>query len=197
MARPCRHVDAVVAATVLFASFRRARTQEVSSAEEQAFRLVNNAPDNLHVPVWAVMQSGSLAAVFVVSGELCRRGRVRSATASLLAGVGVWAGVKAVKPLVGRGRPSRHLDDVSVRGHPQTGLGYPSGHAAVATTLALVVSGDLGAVWRATTLVVAGLTGGARMYAGAHLPLDVVGGLAIGVLCGRGANAILSDTQSP
>jgi membrane-associated phospholipid phosphatase len=36
-----------------------------------------------------------------------------------------------------------------------------------------------------------GIIGSTRMYVGAHLPLDVVGGVAIGVLCGRAAGAIM------
>ena len=35
---------------------------------------------------------------------------------------------------------------------------------------------------RIVALTVAGLTGFARMYVGAHLPLDIVGGVAIGSL---------------
>jgi membrane-associated phospholipid phosphatase len=38
-------------------------------------------------------------------------------------------------------------------------------------------------------LAVAAITGTARMYVGAHLPLDVVGGYAIGALCGQLTNA--------
>ena len=156
------------------------------------FRLVNDATDRVRVPVWAIMQSGSLAAVFVVAGDQYRRGTKSNAVASLIAGVLVWGGVKAIKPWVGRGRPERHLEEVSVRGSPQTGLGYPSGHAAVATTLALIATRDSSWAHRAAAIAVAGFTGGARMYAGAHLPLDVVGGTAIGVLCGRAANALLN-----
>ena len=34
----------------------------------------------------------------------------------------------------------------------------------------------------------------ARMYVGAHLPLDVAAGFAIGVVCGRATNAVLGAT---
>lgn len=179
-----------LAAVVIVESARRARKPDIGPTEEQIFRLVNGAPDEIEIPVWAVMQSGSLAAVFVVSGALARAGRTSDATRALAAGVVVWAGIKLVKPLVGRGRPQAVLDSVSVRGHSQTGLGYPSGHSAVALTLALAATGSARPVVRAIGVGVAAVTGVARMYVGAHLPLDVAGGLGIGLVCGRAANAV-------
>jgi membrane-associated phospholipid phosphatase len=183
-----------LASMILIGSARKACTHEVGAAEERVFRLFNDAPDEIELPVWAVMQSGSLAGVFVVAGELLRQRRNHAAAASLITGVAVWGGVKLAKPLVGRGRPEHHLDGVSVRGQAQTGLGYPSGHAAVALTLALTATSDTSKTVRAVATAVAGCTGGARMYAGAHLPLDVVGGYAIGLLVSRLA-AVLTDWE--
>lgn len=180
MTRTWRHLGTAAAAVALFDSARRARTHEVGQTEEHVFRIFNDAPDAIHLPVWTVMQSGSLAAVFVVSGELLRQRRTHAAMASLLAGTAVWGGIKLVKPLVGRGRPDRHLEEVAVRGQPQTGLGFPSGHAAVSVTLALAATPPGPA--RALALAVAASTGCGRMYVGAHLPLDVVAGFVAGAL---------------
>jgi len=195
MDRRQRYLGPALAAVALVDSARRARRGKVSPCEERAFRILNDGPEAIRWPVWAVMQSGSLAAVLVVSADRYRRGRVAVAGTSLVAGTLVWGGVKFVKPMVGRGRPEGHLDGVSVRGKAQTGLGYPSGHAAVATTLALIITRDLGPVTRAATLGVAAVTGVARVYVGAHLPVDVVGGAAIGVLSGQAANAIFRSIE--
>jgi membrane-associated phospholipid phosphatase len=184
MRQPFRILSGGAALLVLTSTARDARAGGVSSREEHVFRSVNDLPNALHGPLWAVMQSGSLAAVFVASGVQARRQPAARTITVLLAGVAVWAGVKAVKPLVGRGRPAAELDHVSVRGEKQSGLGYPSGHSAVAATLALALAHDRGTAAGACALGVAALTGGARMYVGAHLPLDVAGGLAIGALGG-------------
>ncbi len=188
-----RDASTVMAAGAVLLSARRARVREVGPIEEGLFRVANDGPDEIDLPLWAVMQSGSLGAVFVVSGWLVRQGRIRAAVMSTITGVTVWGGVKAIKPLIGRGRPDCYLDRVVVRGPSQTGLGYPSGHAAVATVLAIIATSHLEPLERAAALATAGMTGGARMYAGAHLPLDVVGGMAIGLLCGRAARSILAD----
>jgi membrane-associated phospholipid phosphatase len=182
------HVGAALAAAALVDTVRRVKTGEVRPAEEQVFRIFNDAPDEIEIPVWTVMQSGSLAGVFVVSGELLRRGRTQTAAVSMITGTAVWAGIKIVKPLVGRGRPAHHLEGVTVRGKPQTGLGFPSGHAAVSLTLALMATKPGPA--RTLALGVAGATGCARMYVGAHLPLDVAGGFLAGGLVSTAAGAV-------
>ena len=169
-------------------SLRRARTLRVSPAEERVFRVFNNRSDALHIPVWAVMQAGSLAAVFVVGAALFVRDEHPQTAIALVIGTVVWAGVKRVKRFVRRGRPGAHLIDVHVRGQAQTGLGYPSGHAAVSLTLALIATQEMGLAAQVVAVGVALFTGGARMYVGAHLPIDVVGGLSIGVIVGVAAN---------
>jgi membrane-associated phospholipid phosphatase len=181
-----------VAGAVLYGSARLARANAVGDSEERFFRRFNDAPDELHVPAWVIMQSGSLAGVFVAAAELGRRHRPRTAAAAAVAGTAVWAGVKLIKPLVGRGRPEHHLDSVSVRGQAQSGLGYPSGHAAVALTLALIAPRAATLPSRAAVMAFGGVIGSTRMYVGAHLPLDVAGGLAIGLLAGQATKSVLA-----
>lgn len=192
-----RSAGAIGAAVALAETARRARTHRVSAVEEEIFRRFNNTSDDLRIPAWIVMQAGSLPAAFVVSTELARLGRRRAAVAALLTGVGVWGGVKVAKNVMGRERPAGHLEDVVVRGRPQTGSGYPSGHAAVAMTIALIATQNEGPACRVGALLLVGAVGAARMYVGAHLPLDVAGGAAIGVLCGAAANAALMRDQRP
>lgn len=172
----------VGAATVLAWSARTARVWDVSDREARVFRRFNAAPDRLEAPLWAVMQAGSLGAVFVVAGAKQAVHRQRDAITVFGVGTAVWLGVKLVKPLIGRGRPADHLDGVTVRGQPQSGLGYPSGHAAVSTALALTATSP-GPV-RLVGLSIAAVAGSSRMYVGAHLPLDVAGGYAAGALVG-------------
>lgn len=178
-----------LAAGVLAASALAARRRAVGSTEACVFRRVNGAPDGWEMPAWVVMQAGSLGGVIGVSAVLARS-QSRRAAEVFGVGFGVWLAMKLVKPLVGRGRPAELLDDVVVRGAPQNGLGYPSGHAAVSTTLALITTVGP-ARWLA--LSVAAAAGSSRMYVGAHLPLDVAGGYAAGALAASAAASVLSS----
>jgi undecaprenyl-diphosphatase len=170
------------AAPTLVWSARSAKQPDVAQGEERVFRRFNDAPDLLSPVLWPLMQTGSLGAVFVAAEATRRiRGRNQALTVAV-AGTAVWGGVKLIKPFVGRGRPAAHLDAVNVHGQEQRGLGYPSGHAAVSMTLALLTTRTGGA--RTVAVALAAITGASRMYVGAHLPLDVVGGVAIGTLVG-------------
>lgn len=189
---------AVVATALPLAavSARRSGSGGVSPAEERIFRRFNGAPDWIEAPAWIVMQAGSLAAVFATAAANTRLGRRRTAMWTAAVGTSVWIGAKAVKPLVGRGRPEELLDDVIVRGARQTGLGYPSGHAAVAMTLAWSGLANRCRAPSGLAIAGAGVVGATRLYVGAHLPLDVAGGLAMGTLVGCGANALRRGSAS-
>jgi len=130
------------------------------------------------------MQSGSLVGSLVVVGATALASRdTRLSLAALVASQGAYWSSKGVKGLVSRGRPSAFLADVHVR-EKVGGLGYASGHAAVAFALAAVLAPSLPARWRPVAFGVAIVVAFARIYGGVHLPLDVVGGTGLGLLCG-------------
>ena len=189
---PRRVLSTGSAAVLLAASAVAARSQPVSRPETAVFRAVNDAPDGLHVAAWPVMQMGSLGSVAATSVALHRRRHdVRRTVFVAAAGTAVWGGVKLIKPLIGRGRPADLLPDVNVRGPAQGGLGYPSGHAAVSVALGILATSSTRA--RAIALSAAALTGLSRIYVGAHMPLDVLGGFAAGWLAGCSGSAARPD----
>jgi len=149
--------------------------------EEAAFRQLNDLPDALHPPVWAVMQAGSLGGALTAAAVAQLTGRRQLAARLALTGVGVWAGAKVVKRWVGRGRPAELLDGVHVRGKEEGDLGFPSGHAAVAFCLAALIAPEVPPPLRPALWATAATVGAARVYVGAHLPLDIVGGALLGL----------------
>ena len=70
-------------------------------------------------------------------------------------------------------------------GKQQTGLGFPSGHAAVAAAMMTAASPYLSPPARIAGWTVVCLVAAARMYVGAHLPLDAAGGLFLGWTAGN------------
>jgi glycosyltransferase 2 family protein len=171
-----------VGSALFLGSFIEAKGGRLPAYEERIFRSVNGASDRFRVPVRAVMQAGTFVTVPVVSAVALLTGRRRLAAALLASGTVAWLGAKAVKPLGGRARPEGALEGVHVREGITGDLGWISGHMAVATTLAYVTSEAMPRWARPALLAVAAITGTGRMYVGAHLPHDVVGGAGLGMM---------------
>jgi undecaprenyl-diphosphatase len=186
----------IAGGAVLFAATAgQARRREVSASEQQVFQTLNALPDGLRHPTWAVMQAGSLGAVPVVAGLAVGAGRHRTAVGLAVAGTVAWGLPKLVKRGIKRGRPGAHLDDVTVRGQAQRGLGFPSGHAAVSTSIAVVAGPVLPLPARLAAGAVAAETAAARMYVGAHLPLDIAGGVGLGLVIGGLTDLVLGSRR--
>jgi len=164
-----------------------ARSAEVSAAERRIYELAGRLPRAAAPGLWAVMQAGSLAAVFVASGLALAARRPRLAADLAASGTAAWTGAKLVKQVVRRGRPEALLPGVVLYGRPQTGLGFPSGHAAVAAAMMTAAAPHLPPPARAAGWAGVALVATARMYVGAHLPLDVAGGLLLGCTVGSAA----------
>lgn len=179
-----RLVWLLLGAVAVFGLSTAAASGSVSSLEAGLFEAVNQLPDALFWPMWAVMQLGNLLAVPALAiGALMFR-RWRLATGLAVAGVACWILGKVVKDFVGRGRPGALLEDVILRRSHAGGGGYVSGHAAVVFALATVLHPYLSPRWRVVSWTLAFLVSLARIYVGAHLPLDCIGGAALG--CGIG-----------
>lgn len=169
-------------AAVLAGTLVPIRRDRIGRREQQAFRLVNNLPEPLYLPMWPVMQLGALGAAPVSAAVALAAGNRTLAGRLIGRGTAAWVLAKLVKQVVRRGRPVALVAGVRTRGHQATGLGYLSGHAAVSTALAAAAWPHVGAGGRRATLGLASVVGLSRIYVGAHLPLDVAGGAALGLL---------------
>jgi undecaprenyl-diphosphatase len=167
-------------AAALLVTAAAVRRDRVGRCEADAFRAVNGLPGSLYVPAWAVMQSGTLGAVPAAAGVAWLAGDRELAGLLLAGGTGTWALSKVVKQMVRRPRPAALIPGTRVRGREATGLGYLSGHVGVAAALTAVAFPRLGKAGRAATLGAVPLIGLTRIYVGAHLPLDVIGGAGLG-----------------
>lgn len=163
---------------------RRPRSQK----EIRIFRAANVLPNRAFPAIWTAMQYGTFAAVPVAGAVALAARRPRLAVSLLAGGTTAWVTAKAAKRVVARGRPSSLLDGVLQRGTEEGDQGFPSGHAAVSATITVVAWPEVSKEWRVTTVALAGLVPLGRMYVGAHLPLDLVGGSALGIAIGCAIN---------
>lgn len=167
---------------VLLATAMAARRYRVGPCEAAAFRAVNGLPDSLYRPAWVVMQLGTLGAAPAAAGTAWLAGDRELAGRLLAGGTGAWALSKAVKWIVRRPRPATLVPETRRRGRDAAGFGYLSGHAGVAVALGAAALPRFGRAGRALTLSAAPVVGLTRIYVGAHLPLDVAGGAALGLV---------------
>jgi membrane-associated phospholipid phosphatase len=176
----------------LLATAGAVHRDRVGTAEARTFRAVNGLPDALYPPAWVVMQLGAFGAVPAATAAAWRAGDRELAGRLLLGGTGAWALAKLVKQAVRRPRPADLLPGIRGRGRDAAGLGYLSGHAAVAVALGAAALPRLGPAARALTLTAIPLVGLTRLYVGAHLPLDIAGGAALGLAANAAVDLALA-----
>jgi membrane-associated phospholipid phosphatase len=158
------------------------KRDRVGRTEEEIFRAVNHLPDSLYAPVWLVMQGGNFGAAPAAAAVAYATGRRSLAWRLFIGGSATWVVAKVVKRGYRRPRPNALLAWTRCRGPEESGLGYVSGHAGMAVTLGLMAYPHLSPPGRLAVLAAVPVIGLSRVYVGAHLPLDVVGGAALGMV---------------
>jgi undecaprenyl-diphosphatase len=120
-------------------------------------------------------------------------GHVRLALAAILVTALKLLTERGVWQFVSRSRPGTTIVGAIVRGNtPVRGVAFVSGHVMLLTGLAVVITPYLRGWPRVVPWVIVGLVAIARIYLGAHAPVDVVGGFALGLAIGGVANLIVA-----
>jgi glycosyltransferase 2 family protein len=181
---PGDFVRAFLASVSLVITCLIARGGRVGAYEHEVFHLINRLPSPFTTPLVIIQQAGTLAAVGVAGLLALAMRRTRLALDLAIGGGAAYILARGLKLLVARQRPAGVFENVVIRGAEQAGLGFPSGHVAVAAALVTVAAPYFPrslqrALWGLVALIAV-----ARMYVGAHLPIDVIGGAALGWLIG-------------
>lgn len=146
---------------------------------------MNGLPDAIERPMWALQLLGVLVTALVAAAVAAafRRWRLALALAAL-APLKLVVERQVVKKLLERQRPGQNEPGAILRDVPPAGLSYPSGHAIIAFGIVTLLWPYLGRGGRAVGVALAVAVCVARVYLGAHNPLDVVAGAGLGLLVG-------------
>jgi undecaprenyl-diphosphatase len=194
--------DVAAAATglvVLAAGMIAVRNGHVAEWERDTFEAVNGMPDSLHPIMWPFQQLGVVVwgPVLAVVAAVTRRYRLAAALVGVT--IAKLALERVVKAAVTRERPGTSIgDSAELRGDVSArGESFVSGHAVMAAAIACVVAPYLPRRWRPLLWLLVALVMVGRVYVGAHNPLDVVCGAALGVAIGSLLNLVLGVPEEP
>jgi undecaprenyl-diphosphatase len=180
----------VASMAVLVASTVLAR-RGVYRWEVVIFQAFNGLPGSFRSLLWVVNQYGTAITIPVASVIALAFRKWILALSLLISGAAVYMLAKVIKEYVARGRPAAVIKEVIEReGFSPNSLGFPSGHAAVAWAITIILLAYVGRPWQIAAIVVAILVPLVRMYVAAHLPLDLIGGAALGVAVASAVNLV-------
>jgi undecaprenyl-diphosphatase len=181
-----RRQDAIVAiigVVILAIGMVLVRDSEVADFEESVFDAINGLPQWLYPLMWPFQQVGAVLVGPIVAIVAFVTHHRRLAAAALAVTFLKLVTERIVKMMVSRERPGTSIGDhINIRGDVSVeGESFVSGHAVMVAALAGIVSPYLSGRWKIIpwALVVMVMIG--RVYVGAHNPLDVVCGAALGV----------------
>lgn len=174
----------LIAAIILFAvSAALVGDGQLAEWEKQLFYGVYNLSDTWEPFFWTLTQLGGVGVLLALSFIFLAIKKYTVVIQMMIAGLLAELLAHAGKSFVGRPRPAEFFAELVTRDEFISGPGFPSGHTAVATAIALVMLPHLPRkLWWISPAWIIGVML-SRLYLGVHAPMDLVGGFAIGWAC--------------
>lgn len=165
----------------LFVSSWLANSGTLITGEERLLALVYGWPESWRIGFLILTLLGSVWILAVLLIALLIKARYDIALRAMTAGITAALVANLAKTLVERPRPVL-LTEIVQRELFVQGYGFPSGHVALATALAIITGMYVPKKYRYVVPLWILIVATSRLYLGVHAPLDLVGGFFIGLL---------------
>lgn len=169
----------ILATLLFFVSMQLSRGKTLPQWESNVFNFFYGLPEQLYPFFYIATQFGSIYVLGALLVIYLFRQHYHIVLRLLLTGTLSYLLAGFAKGIWGRARPEEFLTDIITLDVTQ-GPGFPSGHTALAVALALTMGHYLKRQYHWIVAVWIILVGISRMYLGVHLPLDIIGGFAVG-----------------
>ncbi len=196
--RDPRYVFVILVGTIILAiTYLQVLSKGLfDSIERPIFEFVNTWSKDLYGLMYGFTQFGGLGSLFLWVGAAWYLINKRGAAILAFTGICAWFLAKIAKALIQRDRPVGILESVNLfSGETFGGYGFPSGHATFSAACATLLYFQVPKKYRKYLLLIVFLVGLSRMYLGAHFPLDIVGGWALGAIVGGSVAMILGISR--
>lgn len=173
-------VQLVIALVIFTITVLASRDTIITDWEIAVFNLIYGLPSFLHPVFFVITQTGSIYVLAFLLMLFIFKKHYHVVTRLLMTGTLAYLLAGVAKDLWGRARPTDYLIDIVNLDYVVRGPGFPSGHTALATALALTLGHYTPRKYHwiiALWIIGVGLS---RIYLGVHFPLDIIGGFAIG-----------------
>ncbi len=168
-----------LASALFIAATLLSRDAAISDLEIKIFNLVYTLPEFLRIPFYIITQFGSIYVLLALGLFYVAKRHYHIVIRLLMTGTFAFLLAGFAKSIWGRARPEQLLPDI-VTLDISHGPGFPSGHTALAVALAFTIGHYIPRKYHWIPVVWIVGVALSRMYLGVHLPLDIVGGFAIG-----------------
>lgn len=172
-------VQLILATVLFFVAMLLSRGSDLPQWEATIFNFFYGLPGVLYPIFYVITQLGSIYVLAALLVFYLLRQHYHIVLRLLLTGTLAYLLAGFAKGIWGRARPDEFLADIITLDVTQ-GPGFPSGHVALAVALALTIGHYIKAKYHFIIFLWIVLVAVSRMYLGVHVPLDLVGGFAVG-----------------
>lgn len=185
---------AILSVPILFLAYIVAKSP-IGPFETALFQVFNRLGNFLYYPFIIITFIGSLAMVAIVIFISLFYKLYGNAIKVFIAGFGSYIAVNTINSFEINSSPEVLLQNANIRISSFESSGFPSSYVAIATVLALTAYQYLPKRFHKTITFVAFLVAVSRLYLGVSVPIDLVGGFALGLFFGGIVNFIFGSKK--